>query len=98
MDELYKEARLMFLKMCDRVNLTCPITGVPIDTRSDVHHKKGRSINSYADQWAKDNDIPLFIDPRFFLGVSRKGHQHIETHPDEARQNNWTLSRLDTIR
>jgi len=98
MDELYKEARLMFLQMADRVGIECPVTGVPINLYSDVHHKKGRSINSYADEWAKSEDIPLYIDPRFFLGVSRLGHQHIETHPTEANQRKWTLSRLDTIR
>lgn len=98
MDEIYKEVRLIFLKMCYRQNLKCPVTGFPIDIDSDVHHKKGRSIHSYADEEFKEKDIPLFIDPRFFLGVSRQGHQYIETHPEEAKRRGWTLSRLDTIR
>lgn len=97
MEGLYLEARKMFLKMAYRCGLKCPIKGVPIDLHSDIHHKKGRSINSYADQWAKDNDIPILIDPRFFLGVSREGHQWIETHPKQARELGYTLTRLDTI-
>ena len=95
---LYKQARQMYLKMAYRVGMTCPVTGVDIDLHSDIHHKKGRSINSYADQWAKENDIPLFIDPRFFLAVSRVGHKKIETHPKWAKANGYSLSRLDTIR
>lgn len=94
---LYKQVRVMYLKMAYRVGMCCPITGRPIDLYSDIHHKKGRSINSYADQWAKENDIPLFIDPRFFLAVTREAHQRIETHPKWAKENGYSLSRLDTI-
>lgn len=97
MDGYYREARKMYLQMCERQDLKCPVTGRSIDMSSDVHHKRGRSINSYADQWAKENDIPIYIDPRFFLGVTRQGHQYIETHPQEARDNGWTMSRLNTI-
>ena len=83
-DGLYPEARRMFLEMCIRLELKCPITGTDIDMSSDIHHKKGR--NGYADDWARLNDIPLLIDPRYFLAVSRVGHQWIEMNPTKAKQ------------
>lgn len=93
-DYLYSWVRLQFLKMLEANQVNCPITGKPITTESDVHHKRGRV--GYADQWARDNDIPLLLDPRFFLGVSREGHEWIESHPKEARELGYSESRLKT--
>lgn len=95
-DDLYFDARRMFLEMCIRIGLTCPVKGSPIDYTSDIHHKKGRG-DGFADEWARDNGITLTIDVRFFLAVSREGHQWIETHPTEAKAKGWSLTRLDTI-
>lgn len=67
----------------------CPITG---GKATQVHHKKGRK--GYADKWARDNGITLFLDERFWLGVSAKGHQQIEDNPEWARENGYSLSRL----
>jgi len=60
----------------------------------DVHHKKGRSVNTFHDQWAQDNDIPLLLDKRFFLAVSRDAHTYIELHPEESKEKGWSLNRL----
>lgn len=95
-DELiWPEVREMFLKMCIRHGLTCPVTGRDIDMSSDIHHKKGR--DGYADQWARDNDISLHIDPRFFLACHRIGHTWIEANREEAMKLGYTLTRQDTI-
>lgn len=60
----------------------------------DVHHAKGRSYLTFEDQWAKDNDIPLLLDARFFIAVSRDGHNWIEANPDAAKEKGWSLNRL----
>lgn len=87
---LYPEVRKMFLDMCMRKEAVCPIKGTPITMESDIHHRAKRQ--GYADDWARENNIPLLIDPRFFLAVSREGHQWIELHPKEAKALGYSLS------
>lgn len=55
----------------------CPVTG---ELATEVHHKKGRIGK-------------LLTDVRYFLGVSRTGHEYIETHPEEAYEKGWSLKR-----
>lgn len=62
----------------------------------DVHHMKGRA--GYADQWAKDNRIPLIIDDRFWLPVSRKGHILIELKPAWAIEQGYSMSRNEIMK
>lgn len=59
---------------------------------TDVHHKMGRV--GYADDWAREHDVPLLLDERFWLPVSREGHTWVETHPAEAKENGFSLNRL----
>lgn len=75
-NELWPWVRDAYLQMCMRQQMECVVTGIPIDMGSDVHHKMGRV--GYADAWARENDIPLLLDVRYFLAVTRKGHQWIE--------------------
>lgn len=89
--DLYPEVRKRFLEMCIRVDATCPVKGTHITLDSDIHHKCGRI--GFADDWAREHDIPLLIDPRFFLAVSREGHQWIEEHPGKARLIGYSLPR-----
>jgi hypothetical protein len=51
----------------------------------DIHHKMGKV--GYADKWAYENDIPLLIDQRFWLAVSRDGHNEI------TRRSQWALDK-----
>jgi hypothetical protein len=90
-EDLYPEVRKEFLAMCIRVEATCPITREPISMDSDIHHKRGRV--GYADKWARDNDISLLIDVRYFLAVSRVGHTWIELNPKKARQMGLSMPR-----
>src|SRR5688572_3010395 len=57
----------------------------------DVHHKKGRV--GFADQWARLNNIPLLIDTRFWLPVSREGHTEIENRKGWALKMGYSLPR-----
>lgn len=43
---------------------------------TDVHHRKGR-------------DGKLLLDERYWLAVSRAGHEFIHANPNEARKHGW---------
>ena len=62
-------------------NRICPVTG---EKTSEVHHKRGR-IGA------------LLLDQRYWLAVSRKGHQRIENEPEWAKEMGFSLSRLEKI-
>jgi hypothetical protein len=59
-------------------NKVCPITKQPT---TDVHHSKGR-IGT------------LYLDKRYWIALSREGHKYVEEHPEWARENGFSLSRL----
>lgn len=71
----------------------CPV--YPDKYVTDVHHKKGRE--GFADDWARRNNIPLLIDVRYFLAVSRSGHEYIEQHPIWAKEKGFSEDRLTVI-
>lgn len=76
-DAQYKILREEFLSRPE--NKICPITGWPA---TEIHHKRKR--RGYADEWARINGITLYLDTRFWLAVSREGHQWIEDNPSES--------------
>lgn len=90
--DLWPKARIMFLEHAVKNGFTCPITGREITIHDDVHHKMGRI--GYADEWAREKDISLLLDVRFFLAVTRQGHEWIELHPEAAKAKGYSLSRL----
>jgi len=55
-------------------NKICPITKQPT---TDIHHKKGR-VGS------------LFLDTRYWVALSREGHEFVEKHPEWAKQNGYS--------
>lgn len=59
-------------------NQICPITGWPT---CDIHHKKGR-VGS------------LFLDTKYWVALSREGHQFVEENPEWAKENGYSLDRL----
>jgi len=91
-DKLYPGVRKDFLAMCIKFGIVSPIDKTEITMDSDIHHKMGRT--GYADKWARDNDISLLIDARFFLAVSRTDHQWIELNPVKAKELGYSYSRL----
>ena len=83
----YLKLRKVFLQ--DPKNQICPVKGIQT---TEVHHKMGRI--GYADDWARENGITLFLDVRFWLAVSSPGHKLIELQPEWAKRNNYSLKRL----
>lgn len=59
-------------------NKICPVTK---GRTTEVHHMKGRIGK-------------LLLDKRYWLAVSRKGHQRIELNPEWAKEQGFSLSRL----
>lgn len=84
-NKIYTADRKIFLAE----NPICPITG---ENTTDIHHKKGRI--GFADDWARENKITLFLDKRFWLAVSRNGHRQIEENPIWAKEKGYSLNRI----
>ena len=59
-------------------NKICPITK---QATTDVHHKRGRLGD-------------LYLDKRYWVALSREGHKYVEEHPEWAKENGYSLSRL----
>lgn len=87
-EAIYLKKRADFLNK--KENKKCPV--FPNLPTTDVHHKKGRV--GFADAWARHNGINLYLDERFWLAVSRKGHQKIENNPIWAKEKGFSLDRL----
>jgi hypothetical protein len=83
----YTVKKIIFMSKPE--NKICPVTGQPT---TDIHHKAGRV--GFADSWARINNIPLLLDERFWLAVSREGHRQIEEQPEWAKENGYSLKRL----
>lgn len=75
----YTVQKIVFMSKPE--NKICPITGTPA---TDVHHVKKRI--GFADSWARINNIPLLLDERYWLAVSRVGHNWIHNNPIEATE------------
>jgi len=83
----YTVAKIQFMSKPE--NKACPVTGQPT---IDIHHKMGRI--GFADSWARINNVTLLLDTRFWLAVSRAGHQQIEENPSWAKEMGYSLSRI----
>lgn len=86
LNKIYSKLRIEFLSLPE--NQICPITK---QQTTDVHHMMKRI--GFADDWARENNIPLIIDVRFFLAVSREGHDKIENNPEWAYENGFSIRR-----
>lgn len=84
----YLKKRAVFLNKEE--NKKCPV--FPNLYTTDVHHKKGRI--GFADEQARLEGISLYLDERFWLAVSRKGHKKIEENPAWAKENGYSIDRL----
>lgn len=85
---IYSRVAAKFLKR----NPRCAV--IPTLPATEVHHKAGRSITAYYDEWAEQRGICLLIDERFFLPVSREGHNEIEKRPEWAKKMQYSEDRL----
>lgn len=83
-DIIYKSERIKFLSLPE--NQKCPVTG---EQTSQVHHMRKR--RGYADEWARENKVSLYLDKRFWLAVSHKGHEKIEKNHDWACEQGFSI-------
>jgi len=60
---------------------------------TDIHHMMGKV--GFADKWARENNIPLLIDKRFWLPVSRIAHNKITDDTQWAIKNGYSLPRAE---
>lgn len=67
----------------------------PDKPATTIHHAKGRE--GYADQWARDNDVPLLLDKRYWIPASLEGHRFIEENRAWAEEQGFTFSRSEKI-
>jgi len=61
-------------------HVCCEVLGC-YNPATDIHHKKGR-----------END--LLVDTRYFMAICRLCHARIDTDPEWARSNGYTLRRF----
>jgi hypothetical protein len=62
-----------------------------------LNDKSAKGRIGYADSWARDKGITLFLDERYWIPASMEGHEYIEKHPQEAKDRGWSQSRLENI-
>jgi hypothetical protein len=86
-NKLYSELRIDFLSLPE--NQICFIKDCyePADT---IEHLKGRK--GYADQWARDNKITLYLDVRFWAPCCLEHNLELEKNPELSKQ--YQLSKL----
>ena len=71
----------------------CAVNDCP-DVATEIHHKKGRSINEFLDEMAAQHDIPLLLDQRTWLPVCHDCHSKITVDSKWAIENGYSLRRI----
>jgi len=80
-----KAARFLVGKMC---------AVYPDKKATQVHHMYNRSIDDFADDWARENNIPYLLDERFWLPVSEEGHEKITRDSKWAWEQGFSFKRV----
>lgn len=57
---------------------------------NSVEHRMGRK--GYADEWARENDIPLLIDKRYLAACCNYHNLELENNPELSKQ--YQLSKI----
>lgn len=83
----YSQDRRVFLGKTE--NKTCFIEGCN-KSANTVEHIKGRK--GYADDWARQNDVPLLLDQRFWRPCCLEHNLELENNPVLSQQ--YQLSKL----
>lgn len=80
---VYDLKRILFLRKPE--NKLCCIKGVNC-TRiaTTIEHSMGRK--GYADEWARENKISLYIDERFFKPACNNCNIELENNPELSRK------------
>jgi hypothetical protein len=64
----------------------------PSQPATEIHHMMGRV--GFADEWARENDMPLMLDERFWLPVSHEAHVKITNDSKWAWENQYSFKRV----
>lgn len=83
----YSVKRIQFLSKPE--NKFCFVNGCG-KLATTVEHRMGRK--GFADDWARDNNIPLIIDERFFAPCCLEHNLEFERNPELS--NKYQLSRI----
>lgn len=82
-NKIYAQLRKVFLSKPE--NKFCPVIKQlkNIDViATTIHHKKGRIGN-------------LLLDTNFWVALSMEGHEYVEKNPTWAKENGYSLNRLE---
>jgi len=61
---------------------------------NQVHHKKGRDHNTFEDQWARDNNLSLLCDIRFFMACCGCCHpKRIHENPEWSYKHGYMIKK-----
>lgn len=56
------------------------------------HHMQGRV--GYADEWARENDVPLLLDQRFWMPLCVNAHKYVTENSKWACENGYSFLRV----
>lgn len=87
LDRKYSSLRKAFLAMPE--NKYCFIKGCGKPSTT-IEHRKGRK--GFADDWAREHDVPLLIDVRFFAGCCHEHNLELETNSELSKE--YQLSKI----
>lgn len=83
----YKVDRLEFL--ADPLNAICFVDGCNKKSNT-IEHRMGRV--GYADEWARINNVPLYLDKRYWAGCCLEHNLEFERNPELSRK--YQLSKI----
>lgn len=67
---------------------------IPDKKATQVHHMYNRSIDEFADDWAREHNIPYLLDDRFWLPTSDEGHDKITEDSAWAWEQGFSFKRV----
>jgi hypothetical protein len=77
----YKKNRITFLE--DPKNKICFVDGCGKESNT-IEHRRGRV--GYADDWARENNVPLYLDERFWAGCCLDHNLEFERDAEMSRK------------
>lgn len=57
-----------------------------------VQHMSGKI--GYADEWARENEVPLLLDVRFWMPLCLNAHIYVNEHPKWSCENGYAFLRV----
>lgn len=90
LNSVYEKVRIEVLT---EAKFVCFIPGCK-NVANSIEHLMGRK--GYADEWARENDIPLLIDKRFLRAFCITHNGELETNPELSKQ--YQYSKISGIK